>query len=98
MCEECSIAREQPEYRVFNQGCLWCGARYLQLLKLWPPPRTITDDQGNERPETKEERQAWRADVLRWWAAHGHSAPRMKELAAAEGLPLEPEGRRKRNG
>lgn len=95
-CDECRAACEWPEHRVFDPLCLWCGARCFQMLKTWPPARDVDDGNGSTRPETREERQAWRADVLRRWAAHGHSAERMKELAAGEAMPIEPQPKRRR--
>lgn len=95
-CDECTAAREAPEHRLFNPLCVWCGARYFRRLKTWPAPRTMEDGNGNARPETKDERQQWRADVLRWWAQYGHDVERMKALASAETLPLAPARKGKR--
>jgi DNA-directed RNA polymerase subunit RPC12/RpoP len=84
-CDDCTAARAWPDHRRFDLRCPYCGARYLQTLKTWPPPREI-----DGRTETTKQRQEWRAQVLRDWIAFGHDEQLLRELAAGEAVPLEP--------
>ncbi len=85
MCECCTTARAcDGYYRVFDPACLWCGARYFQLLRSWPAIKVAS------RAETKEERQAWRSTVLATWKAQGHDMAKVLALAAAKDCPLKP--------
>jgi hypothetical protein len=93
-CTECQAAQQAPTRRVYSPACLWCGARYFQSLRTFPP---VTVPDGTlERLETKEERKAWMERVLNAWEKQGHDRAHMRELAMAAEIPYEPAiGRRK---
>lgn len=90
MCETCAVARAYPSHRTFCPACIYCGARYFQMLRSFPPVTVADGEDG--RAETKAERQEWRGRVLRTWADMGHDVERLKELAGAAEAPLQPIG------
>lgn len=87
-CADCNIARQQPEYRVFDPKCLWCGARYFQLLRQVPPRELV--DGMDTKPETKDQRTHWMTQVLDTWQKQGHDRARLRELGMAAVIPYEP--------
>ena len=83
-CELCTAARGNDAHVTYTPACLYCGARYLQRLKSWPRC-TI-----NDKPETRDQRKAWRAKVLDDWAAAGHDRAELEALAASKAPVYEP--------
>lgn len=66
-CKNCEVATEVPDHRWFNPACLFCGARYIQLL--------------GRRPLTREQCQARRRHVLSTWIEHRHDEQQLRALA-----------------
>jgi len=75
MCDQCTIARVQPDYRLYNPACLWCGARIIQCATAWHQPA-----------QTVAER---RRHSLALWVAHGHSEEKIRALVKGS-LAIEP--------
>lgn len=65
-CKPCQIAREFPEYRMFNPACLYCGARLIQR-------------HGAKRISPQEVT-ALRKATLADWLQHGHSEAQIRAL------------------
>lgn len=84
-CEDCAGARASPEHhRRYDPRCLWCGARYVQQLRRLELP--------------KKELDAWRVRVMDDWEKFGHDRMRLRELAMAKALPVEPSAGRRADG
>lgn len=66
-CKNCETSIDFPDYRMFNPACLFCGARYIQLL--------------GRRPLTREQCQVRRRQVLSTWMQHGHDEQQLRALA-----------------
>lgn len=79
-CECCEAARQWPGTRAARQydpSCLWCGARYIRMLSGHPVgPGAVRE---------------WRRKILATWTALGHAEAQLRELAAADALPLDPQ-------
>jgi hypothetical protein len=74
MCQECFIATDFHEYRLFNPLCKFCGARLVQTLR----------GLSVSNAEKKRRQLAALAD----WEKYGHSRQEMLTLAKGA-LPLE---------
>lgn len=76
MCDQCNIARDFANYRMFNPGCLYCGARIIQRLALFQ----ISDSECFAR----------RKAMLKVWLDMGHSERAIRTLVKGP-LALGPE-------
>ncbi len=66
-CPDCTKAQTNPQHRLFNPACLYCGARIIQHLGTLP----ISTSEIATRRRTN----------LADWVAHGHSEAQIRALA-----------------
>jgi hypothetical protein len=66
-CKNCQAATEAIDHRWFDPSCVYCGARYIQLLGR----RGLTPTACRDR----------RRHVLATWMEHGHSEDQLRALA-----------------
>lgn len=66
ICDNCKVARDFPEYRLFNPACLYCGARMLQRLGRLSIPLSECTQR--------------RREALAVWVKRGHSEPEIRRL------------------
>jgi len=66
MCTNCDIARDRPDYRLYNPTCLWCGVRILQRAADWPLPESVVKERRREN--------------VAIWVGYGHSELELRRL------------------
>lgn len=83
-CPECKTATTYPDYRRFNLGCLYCGARYVRALtaRMADPMDCLLHAQLKQ----------WHLKVVNDWTAWGHDRTELLALAdpGSAGLPVAP--------
>ena len=65
-CANCTVVRDFAAYRMYNTGCIHCGARLIQHLGL----RDISPSECTRR----------RKAVLADWVAWGHNEAEIRRL------------------
>lgn len=76
ICECCSIARSNPQYRMFTPKCMHCGARLIQMIGRLQIPASDCSER--------------RRVVLSDWVRYGHSETEIRKLVKGP-LPIGPE-------